>query len=81
MIILKIIGVIAIAVLVIIACAAIVLMTHLYKMYNCHECQYCNHYMVYSGTKERGDGNVLLFHCEHCGAWEEVPVSEIVKTL
>lgn len=76
-----IIGVIAIGIVAVIVCAALVLMAHLYKLYNCHECKHCGHYMTYKGTHAREDGNICLFHCKNCGVWEEVPISEIVKTL
>ena len=38
-----------------------------------HKCKYCSHTMKYKGLKETKDDSHYLFHCSHCGAWEEVP--------
>ncbi len=39
-------------------------------------CKYCGNFMVFRGEKERPEGNVYLFQCPECGAWDEVPVKE-----
>jgi hypothetical protein len=28
--------------------------------------------MVFKGERERTEGNIYLFHCNKCGAWDEV---------
>lgn len=39
-------------------------------------CKHCGSFMVFRGEHERPDGNVYLFQCPKCKAWEEVSVKE-----
>lgn len=39
-------------------------------------CKHCGNFMVFRGEKECPEGNVYLFQCLECGAWDEVPVKE-----
>ena len=44
-------------------------------------CKYCSHNMEYKGLKEDGDNSHYLFHCPHCGAWEQIPKEEFFRDL
>lgn len=71
------IGYILLAVLLllfVIACISII--QYLYTFY-CHKCKHCGGIMEYKGLKEDMDNGHFLFHCSHCGAWEEIPKNEI----
>lgn len=42
-------------------------------------CKHCHHHMDYGGLKEDNDNGHYLFHCPHCGAWEQVPREAFFK--
>ena len=42
-----------------------------------HKCKHCGGTMEYKGLKENKTESHYLFHCDHCGAWEEVPKNEM----
>lgn len=42
-------------------------------------CKYCGHIMEFRGEKKRQEGEVYLFQCPKCKAWEEVPKEEFLK--
>lgn len=44
-------------------------------------CKYCGRNMAYMGLREGEKGHHYLFHCEHCGSWEQVPVEEFIHSL
>lgn len=46
-------------------------------LFNHHSCPHCSYSMEYKGERQRAEGNVYLFHCPKCGAWEEVPKVEL----
>lgn len=48
-------------------------------MFHYRHCKYCNHTMEYRGEKECKEGNIFLFQCPNCGAWDEVPIIEFEK--
>lgn len=50
-------------------------------MFHCRRCKHCGHIMEYRGEKERKEGNIFLFQCPNCGAWDEVPVIEFERQL
>lgn len=50
-------------------------------MFHCRRCKHCGHIMEYRGEKEHKEGNVFLFQCPNCGAWDEVPVIEFERHL
>lgn len=41
-------------------------------------CKYCKHTMEYKGFRDDDNNGHYLFHCEHCGAWEQVPKEELI---
>ena len=43
-------------------------------------CKHCHHTMDYKGLREDENNGHYLFHCEHCGAWEEVPKEEFIRS-
>lgn len=40
-------------------------------------CSVCGHTMTYKGMKDINEACFYMFHCEHCGEKEEVPVEQI----
>ena len=36
--------------------------------------------MDYKGLREDENNGHYLFHCEHCGAWEEIPKEEFIRS-
>lgn len=46
-------------------------------LFNHRPCQHCFTNMEYKGEKQRAEGNIYLFHCPKCGAWDEVPKAEL----
>lgn len=79
MTVLKILGIIVFAAFALVACGALLLMIHLHKLYNKRKCKYCGHYMTYRGAREEKGEDICVFHCEHCGAWENVPKTEVER--
>jgi hypothetical protein len=37
--------------------------------------------MEYKGLKEDNEGGHYLFHCPHCGAWEQIPKNVFLKNF
>ena len=46
-------------------------------LFNHRPCPHCSHSMEYKGEKQHTEGNIYLFHCPKCGAWDEVPKVEL----
>jgi hypothetical protein len=44
------------------------------------KCSHCNHNMEYKGLREGERGYHYLFHCTHCGAWEQIPREEFIRS-
>ena len=44
-------------------------------------CKRCNHNMEYKGLREDSDNGHYLFHCPHCGAWEQIPKEEFYREI
>ena len=42
-------------------------------------CKHCGNTLRYLGLKEDGSESHYLFHCEHCGAWEQVIKEELFQ--
>ena len=49
--------------------------------FHSRRCKHCNHSMDYKGLKEDKDEGHFLFHCNHCGAWEQVPKIEFFQDM
>ena len=47
------------------------------SVFNRRPCKHCHKVMEYKGRKGEGSDSHYLFHCENCGAWEQIPVEEI----
>ena len=44
-----------------------------------HTCKHCHRVMDYKGLKENDKESHHLFHCPHCGAWEQVNKGDFYK--
>ena len=44
-------------------------------------CQHCGNTLRYLGLKEGGSESYYLFHCEHCDAWEQIPMNKFVQDI
>ena len=69
--------VLAFAVFVLLMTAAV----HFYLWFHCRSCKYCHHTLEHKGLRDDDKGGHYLFHCPHCGAWEEVPRDEFFSGL
>lgn len=61
-------------------CVVLFLAGQHYILFNCRQCKHCSHFLIFRGEKEHKDGNVYLFQCPKCGAWEEISVQEFYTT-
>lgn len=61
----------------VVAILVLVMFGRFILLFNHRPCPHCNHSMEYKGEKQRTEGNVYLFHCPKCGAWDEVPKAEL----
>ena len=57
----------------------LVISTKYLTWFPCRQCTYCQHRMEYKGLKEHQDESHYLFHCPHCGAWEEIPKEKFLR--
>lgn len=74
-----IIGYICLLILVLIAFFAIIIGAHYLSWFHMRTCKHCSHHLEYKGLKEdKGEGH-YLFHCPHCGAWEQIPKEEFFR--
>lgn len=46
-----------------------------------HKCVYCNRNMKYKGLRGAGESLHYLFHCEHCGAWDQIKHSDFFNNI
>jgi hypothetical protein len=44
------------------------------------KCKHCNRSMEFKGLRENDDEEYFLFHCNHCGAWEQVTKEEFFRS-
>lgn len=72
-----IIGYIVLGIFLVAGILILVLFGRFILLFNHRPCPHCSHSMEYKGEKQRTEGNVYLFHCPKCGAWEEVPRAEL----
>ena len=54
-------------------------MFHYVRKFMMHKCGHCNHRMEFKGLKDDDANGHYLFHCEHCGAWEQIPKEELLR--
>ena len=47
--------------------------------FHTRHCKHCGHRMEYKGLKDDEDTGHFLFHCHKCGAWEQIPKSELYR--
>ena len=67
-----IVGIIFVAVILVLVLFGIFIL-----LFNHRPCPHCSHSMEYKGEKQHTDGDIYLFHCPKCGAWDEVPKAEL----
>ena len=70
---------IILALLFIVGSVLIICGVHYFSWFHWRFCKHCKHRMEYKGLKEDNDGGHYLFHCPHCGAWEQVPKHEFLR--
>lgn len=59
--------------------AFLILVLQYLLFFHWRNCKYCGHTMKYKGLKEDNNNGHYLFHCEHCGAWEQIPKEEFFR--
>lgn len=79
MTVLSIFGSIMLAVIVIALLLFLIVAFKLIVWFNLKPCKHCKHIMEYKGLKEDKDNGHYLFHCKHCGAWEQVPRKQLIR--
>ena len=52
---------------------------HYISWFHLRPCKHCGHHMDYKGLKDDEHGGHFLFHCTHCGAWEQIPKQEFFR--
>ena len=52
-----------------------------YMAYHWHRCVYCGRRMVHTHSRKTASDTVHIFHCTHCGAWEEVKEEALINPL
>ena len=55
-------------------------MAHYIPKFHMHKCKHCGKYMKYMGLRDDENCGHYLFHCEHCGAWQQIPKEEMLRT-
>ena len=76
-----IIGYILLGFVFVVAIGVLILLGRFLFLFNYRPCPHCSHTMRFRGEKERTSGNIYLFHCPNCGAWEEVPKKKLDAQL
>ena len=72
-----IIGYIIVGIIFVAVILVLVLFGRFILLFNHRPCPHCSHSMEYNGEKQHTDGDIYLFHCPKCGAWDEVPKAEL----
>lgn len=58
-----------------------VIFTGSYLNYINHfKCKKCGNTMKYKGVRKNNEDEEFMFHCEKCGAWEQVPFSKVLES-
>lgn len=76
-----IIGYIVLGFVFVVAIVVLILLGRFLFLFNYRSCPHCSHTMRFRGEKEHASGNIYLFHCPNCGAWEEVPKEKLDTQL
>lgn len=70
------IGYVLVAIVIVAVLLLVVFIAKYLFWFNFRKCKHCNSTMTYKDTREDDNNGHYLFHCEHCGSWEEVPREE-----
>lgn len=79
--ILSILGYLLLAVVIIIIFMLITFIAEAYSWFYFRQCEHCGHTLKYKGLKKNKDESHYLFHCEHCGAWKQLPKEEFFRYM
>ena len=69
----KVLGFLAVALLITLVMLGIFIAIQYNSWFNGRRCKHCHRIMHYKGLREDNDNPHYLFHCPHCGAWEQIP--------
>jgi len=72
-----IIGYIILGISFVVVVLGLVLFARFILLFKHRTCPHCSHSMEYKGEKQHTDGDIYLFYCPKCGAWEDVPKAEL----
>ena len=72
--------IIGVASFLIIVCLLLLVLPYIFH-FHMHSCKHCGRSMEYKGLKEDNEGGHYLFHCPHCGAWEQIPKNVFLKNF
>jgi hypothetical protein len=70
--------ILGIAFLIVFVCFLLYVLPYILQ-FHMRSCKYCKHNMEYKGLKEDDKKGHYLFHCPHCGAWEQVPKNVLFR--
>lgn len=77
----QIVGYIILGIVLVVIIIILVIFGRFVLLFNHHLCPHCSNKMIFRGEKERDNGNIYLFQCPKCGAWEEVPKEKLDAQL
>ena len=80
-IVLYIIGSILLAILCFVVFLFFIIGLKLLVWFQFRTCKHCGKTMLYQGLRENDSESHYLFHCEHCGAWEQVTKEELFREV
>ena len=63
-----------------IVCLLFLILPYIFHFYM-HSCPHCGNIMKYKGLKKDDEEGHYLFHCHHCGAWEQIPKNVFLKNF
>ena len=66
--------------LILLVCFLLLFLPYIFH-FHMHPCKHCGHSMKFEGLKEDDEGGHYLFHCIHCGAWEQIPKNAFIKNF
>lgn len=78
---LTVIGFIIAAIIMVAAFACLIVVLQYIMWFHGKQCKHCKHTMEYRGLKPDENNGHYLFHCPHCGAWQQIPREQFFRDL
>lgn len=81
MTVLSVIWFVILSVLLVAIFAILLFVLHSYVYFHWRICKHCHHTLEYKGLKDDDADGHYLFHCPHCGAWEQVSRQKYMRDV